>query len=182
MLQVKVEELFMTTARKFPLGFTLIELLIVIALLGALAIGLLATVDPIEQIKKGRDTSLRNTMSEFHNANLRYYAVKGAFPWNIPTPTTLNAVGADTLGSTITELISAGELKAQFTTVVPATTLAKLKITSPTPDVVAACYMPESKSFQKDANTIYLNTGVATTGCKAQTAGAGGTNCYYCIQ
>ena len=31
-------------------GFTLVELLIVIALLGALAIGLLATVDPFEQL------------------------------------------------------------------------------------------------------------------------------------
>ena len=33
-------------------GFTLIELLIVIALLGALAVGLLATIDPFEQLKK----------------------------------------------------------------------------------------------------------------------------------
>ena len=33
-------------------GFTLIELLIVIALLGSLAVGLLATIDPFEQLKK----------------------------------------------------------------------------------------------------------------------------------
>ena len=58
-------------------GFTLIELLIVIALLGALAVGLLATIDPFEQLKKGRDTSLRNTVAEFYNANLRYYSTKG---------------------------------------------------------------------------------------------------------
>ena len=37
---------------KKSLGFTLIELLIVIALLGALAVGLLATIDPFEQLKK----------------------------------------------------------------------------------------------------------------------------------
>ena len=52
------------TAQSFK-GFTLIELLIVIALLGALAVGLLATIDPFEQLKKGRDTSKKNTVSEF---------------------------------------------------------------------------------------------------------------------
>lgn len=183
MLQVKGGGIIMKSARKFVSGFTLIELLIVIALLGALAIGLLATVDPIEQIQKGRDTSIRNTMAEFHSANLRYYAVKSAFPWNISgTVTTLSAVGADTLNTEIGELIAAGELKTQFSTVVPAATLAKLKITSETSDTLAACYMPESKSFQKDANTLYDSSGVATTGCKSQTSGAGGTDCYYCIQ
>ena len=52
-------------------GFTLIELLIVIALLGALTIGLLATINPFEQLKKGRDTSNQNTATEFYNASLR---------------------------------------------------------------------------------------------------------------
>jgi len=58
-------------------GFTLIELLIVIALLGALAVGLLATIDPFEQLKKGRDTSQRNTTAEFYNANLRLLRNQG---------------------------------------------------------------------------------------------------------
>ncbi|MFH0773343.1 MAG: prepilin-type N-terminal cleavage/methylation domain-containing protein, partial [bacterium] len=39
--------------KKITRGFTLIELLIVIALLGALAVALLAALDPLEQIKKG---------------------------------------------------------------------------------------------------------------------------------
>ena len=62
-------------------GFTLIELLIVIALLGALAVGLLATVDPFEQLKKGTDTSRRNTTSEIYNSMIRYYSVKNNMPW-----------------------------------------------------------------------------------------------------
>ncbi|PJE63249.1 Tfp structural protein, partial [Candidatus Roizmanbacteria bacterium CG10_big_fil_rev_8_21_14_0_10_39_6] len=41
-------------------GFTLIELLIVIALLGTLAVALLAAIDPFEQFKKGTDTARRN--------------------------------------------------------------------------------------------------------------------------
>ena len=38
-------------------GFTLIELLIVIGILGILAAGLQAAIDPIEQLKKGQDSN-----------------------------------------------------------------------------------------------------------------------------
>jgi prepilin-type N-terminal cleavage/methylation domain-containing protein len=67
-------------------AFTLIELLIVIALLGALAVGLLAALDPFEQLKKGTDTGVRNTVSEVHGAIIRYYAVTGnKMPWDPST-------------------------------------------------------------------------------------------------
>ena len=92
-------------------GFTLIELLIVIALLGALAVGLLATIDPFEQLKKGRDTSQRNTTAEFYNANLRYYATKGNFPWG--TGSTFTAKSVDTMGANVTDLIGAGDERAR---------------------------------------------------------------------
>ncbi|HEX7542609.1 MAG TPA: prepilin-type N-terminal cleavage/methylation domain-containing protein, partial [Patescibacteria group bacterium] len=67
--------------KNFNKGFTLIELLIVIALLGALAVGLLAALDPFEQLKKGTDTSVRNTVSEYQGAVIRYYAIKNQMPW-----------------------------------------------------------------------------------------------------
>ena len=35
-------------------GFTMIELLVVIAVIGILAVALLATLNPLEQIRKGR--------------------------------------------------------------------------------------------------------------------------------
>ncbi|MFS8159790.1 MAG: prepilin-type N-terminal cleavage/methylation domain-containing protein, partial [Candidatus Roizmanbacteria bacterium] len=62
-------------------GFTLIELLIVIALLGALAVGLLAALDPFEQLKKGTDSGVRNTVSEIQGAAIRFYALKEHQPW-----------------------------------------------------------------------------------------------------
>ena len=45
-------------------GFTLVELLIVIALLGALAIGLIGALDPFEQLKKGTDTGTRDLVNK----------------------------------------------------------------------------------------------------------------------
>lgn len=159
-------------------GFTLVELLIVIALLGALAVGLLATVDPFEQLKKGRDTSMSNTIAEFLNANLRYYSTKGNFPWG--TGSTFTAKGANTMASDITSLINAGELKNRFLEVAGTGNMAKVLVTSTAADALSVCYKPESKTYQENANSIYATDGVAlASGCKAQ----GGTAlCYYCVQ
>lgn len=161
-------------------GFTLIELLIVIALLGALAVGLLATIDPFEQLKKGRDTSLRNTTSEFYNANLRYYATKGNFAWG--TGTTFTATAVNAMGSYVTDLINAGELKNRFMDLAGTGNLAKIFVTSTAAEHIVTCYKPESKSFQIDPNTVYSSDGsVQASGCKSQTS-SGGTDCYFCVQ
>ena len=167
-------------------GFTLIELLIVIALLGALAVGLLATIDPFEQLKKGRDTSQRNTVSEFYDANLRYYATRAGFPSGLPsgTPTTL-----DTLtGSVISSLVVAGELKDKFADLAGTGNLSKIYVMAPDATHISVCFEPESKSFQVDPNTIYSADGTlltsvtsGATACKSLNQ-QGGTSCYFCIQ
>lgn len=161
-------------------GFTLIELLIVIALLGALAVGLLATIDPFEQLKKGRDTSLRNTVSEFYNANLRYYATKGEFFWGTSGSEGLLYPG---FTSTIAELITVGELKNRFQELAGSGNLAKIYVNSTSGEHIASCFQPESKAFQEDLNTIYDSSG-ATSGvaCKSQTTGTAGSDCWFCIQ
>ena len=166
-------------------GFTLIELLIVIALLGALAVGLLATIDPFEQLKKGRDTSLRNSVSEFYNANLRYYSTKAEFPWST---TSLTGDTVNTLGAYVQTLIDTGELKNRFMQLAGTDNLAKIYVTSTAapgikPENVSVCFRPESKSFQVDPATVYdINGGNSVTNCKAGTAGTGGTDCYFCVQ
>lgn len=161
-------------------GFTLIELLIVIALLGALAVGLLATIDPFEQLKKGRDTSQRNTISEFYNANLRYYSTKGQFPWGL---TTLATTDVFSLSTYVDTLVAAGELKNNFMNLAGTGNMARVFVSSTSTEHVAVCYQPESKGFQLDPNTIYDISGGTSyiTSCKSQTS-AGGTDCYYCIQ
>lgn len=162
-------------------GFTLIELLIVIALLGALAVGLLATIDPFEQLKKGRDTSTRNTVSEFYNANLRYYSTKGDFPWNLTSTVTLDTSAVNTLTTVVDTLVSAGELKNRFMDLAGTANLAKIYVTSTSEEHLAVCYRPESKSFQVDPVTQYTADGATTANCKSAST-PGTADCYFCIQ
>jgi len=158
-------------------GFTLIELLIVIALLGALAIGLLATIDPFEQLKKGRDTSTRNTATEFYNASLRYYGTKGAFPWN-QTINTAVSLTDTTMNTNIATLIGAGELKQNFTTAIQQTQLGRISVVSPASDQMIICFSPESKNFRLDPNTTFNIQGANIAGCGTGTS----SQCYWCIQ
>lgn len=168
-------------------GFTLIELLIVIALLGALAVGLLATVDPFEQLKKGTDTSRRNTTTEAYNAFIRFYATKNTFPWTTDIsalPMSDSAMTSAPSGY-LNQVISAGELKPEFIELAGAAGLGKIFVTS-TADVggvrqnVSVCFLPESKSFANEANSKFAKDGTVSSGCLATQPG--GTACYWCIK
>jgi len=66
---------------KINRGFTMIELLIVIAVLGVLAVAVLATFNPIEQINRGRDTGSRSDSEQLLSAIDRYNANRGLWPW-----------------------------------------------------------------------------------------------------
>lgn len=64
-------------------GFTMIELLVVIAVIGVLAVAVLSSINPIEQINKGRDTRTRSDAAQLINAVDRYFAIQEYYPWNI---------------------------------------------------------------------------------------------------
>lgn len=66
---------------KSQAAFTMIELLIVIAILGILAVAVLAAINPIEQINRGRDTGSRSDSEQLLSAIDRFYAYKGYYPW-----------------------------------------------------------------------------------------------------
>lgn len=183
---------FLKTLTSNSHGFTLVELLIVIALLGALAVGLLAALDPFEQLKKGTDTGVRNTTSEIHSSYIRFYAIKNHMPWCDPSdPTTCADLATPVLASSvdtaayytpITQVINSGELKADFVTLA-GNQLTKIYISGqvdPTPEVIV-CYLPTSKSFQADPNTKFTSAGVeeASGTCKSQ---GGSQDCYWCIR
>lgn len=62
-------------------GFTLVELLIVIALIAILSVAVLATINPIEQSNKAKDSTVQNDAAEVLNAYERYYASQSSYPW-----------------------------------------------------------------------------------------------------
>lgn len=165
-------------------GFTLIELLIVIALLGALAVGLLAALDPFEQLKKGTDTGVRNTVTELQHAMIRYYAIKGNMPWCADNTCsayedgladTLTNVTANNLDNTIQNIIDTGELKSDFSTLAGDATLQKIHVYgSNTNAAVQVCYKPTAKSFIADPNTKF----VPATGADTCT----GATCLWCVK
>ncbi len=180
-------------------GFTLIELLIVIALLGALAVGLLAALDPFEQLKKGTDTGTRNTVAEAQGAIIRFYSLRGNMPWcsaaaptscTDPSGKTLTQVntGADYNTSpyqAINQVIATGELKTDFVTLA-GTQMDKIYLTGTSGDTPSAivCFTPNSKSFQSDVNTKYNSTThdgtlAAAGSCKSQ---GGAVSCDWCVR
>lgn len=74
-------------------GFTMIELLVVIAVIGVLAVAVLSSINPLEQINKGRDTKKRSNAAQLLNAIDRFYAIHEVFPWGHATygdPTIVN--------------------------------------------------------------------------------------------
>jgi prepilin-type N-terminal cleavage/methylation domain-containing protein len=75
-------------------GFTMIELLVVISVIGVLAVAVLSSINPIEQINKGRDTRTRSDVAQLINAVDRYFAVHEIYPWNDATYAT--ALAGDT--------------------------------------------------------------------------------------
>lgn len=165
-------------------GFTLIELLIVIALLGALAVGLMAALDPFEQLKKGDDTGVRNTVSELHGAVIRYYAIKSQMPWGIGTLDMDNA-SSGYLAANISGIVDAGELKADFSTLAGGQ-LARIRLGG-TDMTTTVCFKPSSKSFRSDPNTKYDVDGnevpsdeVQAT-CFSQTSSPT-YDCYWCVK
>lgn len=177
-------------------GFTLIELLVVIGVLGILATGLLATIDPLEQFRKGADSNRKTTALELQNAITRYYSVHGTFPWDsaanggagcnggvAPSGLAVSLGNGDSAFNTGTlpakclgQLVVEGELKATFPT--QYAILSKLFITDTTVGTSKSeiiCFDPDSKSESTRVETKYTVTGGA---CDPATSSV----CYWCAQ
>lgn len=165
-------------------GFTLMELLIVIGVLGILAAGLLAAIDPFEQLKKARDTNNRGAATELLQASQRYYATHGYLPWyktdadNVTYSCVANGnldrirgtevgfphnvISLTSTGSSTDiytclsdTLLTDGEIKDTFFSGLAT----PLYIYSSSKTKVGVCFAPEAKSNRTDEMTKYLLSG-----------------------
>ena len=159
------------------LGFTMIELLIVIAVLGILAVAVLASINPIEQINRGRDTGSRSDAEQLISAIDRYYAAKGYYPWmtNGVSPNTWTDPAGVTAGDgdlvqldstnsdlgvdsidILTSLSSGGtaEVKSSFTSRLidpAASNYLSVYNSGVSGESTYACFIPKSASFREEA-------------------------------
>jgi len=165
-------------------GFTLIELLVVLGILGILAAALLAAINPVEQLNKAQDTTLKNTASEFISATVQYYSAHNSLPWTTGCYPSAGAngqitsVSLNSMSGCITNpLVQEGELKNSFLS--NTTSLQNIYVTNSSgdPNNTFACFKPQSHSQQIDANAKYNQDGTAKAGCPAI-----GNSCYWCAQ
>lgn len=152
-------------------GFTLMELLIVIGVLGILAAGLLAAIDPFEQLKKARDANNRNASIELLNGFTRYYASHGEFPWNLGGVTGCE-VGTNTIPGDLDNVVELqqidgcvdaieadGELKVDFNENVNT----EIYISSADNTDIVVCFSPEGKALRNDKLTKWDINGTVIT-------------------
>ena len=191
-------------------GFTLVELLIVISLLSAIALTVIAAINPLEQANRARDTRYKADGGQLISAIDRYFAAQSEFPWVTSSAgvltndsafgyATAKDVGVGLCGdaacSTNGTLIAADELKTEFKNrdfvkkaALPEQTLFIGKAEGASASIYA-CFTPMSKSVRKAAvtdqkvYTIDTASGVRTqtTICNADSANWATSHCYVCI-
>lgn len=143
-------------------GFTLVELIIAITILGLLAVGLLAALDPTEQFNKGRDTSTSQIAQTISAGIERYRAARtdNGLPGTFPAGAyNTNSVVLSSTNTIVTSLVTAGELKANFVNSAGAE-LAKIAImrNNSATGSIYVCYKPTSKAFQMQGGQYHLAT------------------------
>jgi len=161
------------------LGFTMIELLIVIAVLGILAVAVLAAINPIEQINRGRDTGSRSDAEQLLSAIDRFYASQGYYPWRTAaddleadgsapidaaafTPVDMEFV--DTAAAAVLTKLSDGgtaELKESFVNRIVDSGYNSLQVYNQggQGDSTYVCFVPKSGSFLEEAEARCGGTG-----------------------
>lgn len=189
MIKFLLSTLFSPQQRK---GFTMIELLVVIAVIGVLAVAVLSTINPIEQINKGRDTRHRSDAAQLMNAIDRYYAIQEEFPWNttnagVYTPVPASDTPAEAFTYTpgddsgwLDILVTTDEVKQSFITRLQSTDGDRIFLMKPTgtSSTMYACFVPSSKALQLEAakrcqdegsnlNSLITFTGALTDPCVA---------------
>jgi len=125
-------------------GFTLIELLVVIVILGILSVVVYSAINPVEQIRKSKDTGKKADSAELYSALSRYYTTFQKYPWTTG-PNGEVAFGA----SYLTELEAKKEIIGEFS---QRESLSSIFVSVNASNLIHICFEPESSSFKGLAN------------------------------
>lgn len=167
----KLSNFFFSLSRQA--GFTMIELLVVIAVIGVLAVAVLSSINPIEQINKGRDTRTRSDAAQLINAIDRYYSIHEKYPWNVTTSTytassaipnaefVMGAVsGSGAAAEIVTiagewnyidQLVTTAEVKEGFTNRLKDDNKIMVFKATGYNQTMYSCFLPTSKAFEQEA-------------------------------
>jgi len=139
----------------------MIELLIVIAILGILAVAVLSAINPLEQIRRGRDTGSRSDTEQLVTALERFYASRGYFPWQTAEGDTTgftswapSTSGDSSWTDLFNDLINAQEIKSSFTARISRSSANPIYLYYDGGNVgnsVYACFLPQSNSMKMQA-------------------------------
>ncbi len=171
----------------------MVELLIVIAVIGVLAVALLSSLNPLEQINKGRDTRTRSDAAQLLSSLDRYNTSIGYYPWQASEGENVNNGSPDvpwtqikggvTLNGTDVKTVfqvlsSTDEVKQTFIDRITGATYNSIYVyynDEVRGSSTYTCFKPQSRSFAKEAYTRCQSpTGfIATSGAPATGVVAG---------
>ncbi len=150
-------------------GFTMIELLVVIAVIGVLAVAVLSSINPIEQINKGRDTRTRSDAAQLINAVDRFFAIHEVYPWNLDSEDGTSFVAASANYIDLFEfapadnwawsdrLVSTAEVKEGFVNRLRTGDNFYIQKSAGANATMYVCFEPTSQAFRLEAETNCTN-------------------------
>lgn len=135
-------------------AFTMIELLVVIAVIGVLAVAVLSSLNPIEQINKGRDTRKESDAAQLISAVDRYYALQELYPWNVTGATNPEDLFERGTGDDFTwadELVTAEEVKDGYVNRIQSEDSMFVFKDAGANENSFVCFVPSSQAFKTRA-------------------------------
>jgi hypothetical protein len=179
-------------------------LLIVIAVLGIFIVAILSALDPLEQVRKARDSGRQADAAEMQKGVERYFTTYGCNPWDTTAPavtcqqlTNQVIVGtaidtpvndhtdADYAGG-VAQMVAQSELKAGFANR-PNFVNDFLFISEDDNREVSVCFEPESLAARNGSLGPTFDDAAGTTtpanGCAGAFAGGAdpGAGCFICV-
>lgn len=162
-------------------GFTMIELLVVISVIGILAVAVLSSINPIEQINKGRDTRSRSDAAQLIGAVDRYFSIQEVYPWNDVNGTYWTAGDIiDTYDLAFESISNWGwvyiladveEVKDGFVNRLVSDDSIVVVKAAGSNETMYACFLPTSNSFKREAAKSCLSTARVTPNISLSTTG-----------